>query len=354
VAGSVLLENEALSLEILPRRGGKIASLFDKSGECEWLYQGPAAEELQETRAFRGARTSRPPGGEPSGGEPPGGEPPAEQPPGGEPPGGAEQNGDYPPFTKEESFGFDEMFPTILPHRWVDSAGNPHFDPDHGRLWSQPWEILEQGKELLTLACHSPEWSFQRTILLDRGSVRISYRVESHSLAPFPALWAAHPLFTFYDETVLLFPESMGHLRQAMDDGQLLGPYGAVSPLDRLNSDVLEQSHPFSYRPASLPRGTCLKFYNETPLTTGGMAIQDRRGTLALNFSAEQLPWLGFWINNGAWGKQHNFAPEPATAPMDSPEKAEHFGHSVLWSPGEEREWEMELLVDSSKNKMPV
>ena len=40
----IRLENDLLSLEILPEIGGKISSLFDKSSKREWLWTHPSLQ----------------------------------------------------------------------------------------------------------------------------------------------------------------------------------------------------------------------------------------------------------------------------------------------------------------------
>lgn len=314
----LVLENERIRLELLPHRGGKITSLRDKRTGGEWLYQG---DDVGETgRSFVGLS----PGPEAC-----------------------------PPFTEEESYGFDEMFPTIIPQTWETPGGEPVHDPDHGCLWSRPWKPEDRNitgsnrhEIALRLTDSVRKWSFSRTIMLKGNRLRMSYSVINQASWKIPALWAAHPLFSYFDETAIIFPESMKRIRQAMDDPWLLGAFGTVSPLSRLFVDGDAREQPLLFRPSAVPRGRCLKWYNADPLDAGRLAIQDRRGSLLFFFPVETLPWVGFWINRGGWGGQHNLAIEPATAPMDSPEKAGQFGYQAWWNPGETRQWSVELVVE--------
>lgn len=41
------------------------------------------------------------------------------------------------------------------------------------------------------------------------------------------------------------------------------------------------------------------------------------RETTALAWPIDQIPYLGMWVNEGAWQGQFNVAPEPCTAPFD-------------------------------------
>ena len=293
-----ILENEYLQVKVLPNRGCKIISIRNTKNDAEWLWtSGKLPAELNGRESF----------------------------------------------DSEQSFGFDEMFPNIIPELYTDEGGKTIQLPDHGELWRLKWETLAAGPLMLhhTVQGKILPYHFSRKMILEEKKLRLLYRVENLKDVPIPALWTPHPLFSFFKETELQVPGDMKRIIQAMDRG-LLGPYGTVHSLgSRGNAG---ESGPL-FHPGELAEGSAFKFYSAEPLTEGWCGLRDRRGSLMLRFPAEIVPWLGFWINRGGWGEQYNAAPEPATAPMDSPGSSERMGIPAVWNPWEAKEWELTLEI---------
>lgn len=296
----LILENEYIKLSCLPERGGKIVSLLNNQSKFEWLYQKPNTVI------------------------------------------GAHLDNHLRDFDSSESFGIDEMFPTILPYCRKQSVGKCIEEPDHGWLWRFPWDINFQNDNKISLSCCRDDlaWNFHRTIELNANQIIFSYCLENLTDSRFPGLWALHPLFSMYPETVVSIPKTLRYIIQAADgkiDGGLLGAYGSRHKIEDI---------PFSlFRPSCTPYGKALKFYNAEPLKDGRFSIQDRRGNLELEFSSSKIPWIGFWINRSGWGGQENFALEPASAPMDSPEKSSQFGTEAYVQAYAACEWKLNISV---------
>jgi galactose mutarotase-like enzyme len=296
----VILENEYLRVSVLPERGGKIASLYDRRRKSEWLFRREPGVGSGEASGF---------------------------------------GTDDAPFTVPDAFGFDEMFPTILPFRWTDGRGTIHSEPDHGRVWRYGWNVLLQEKDELDLELRQEVagWFFRRRLRLRDNRLEFFYRAGNLSSHSMPALWTPHPLFSFFPETEIILPPSLRTIRRAMDGGRF-GRHGETAELKSIGLPLLQ--------PALLPIGSAFKFYNAEPPEESIYSIHDRRGTLTLDCRGGQLPWIGFWINNGGWGGQRNIALEPASAPMDSPEQSEAYGVPAYLAAGEIREWSMVFKVE--------
>lgn len=292
------LQNEHLRIIILPERGGKIVSLKNRENDSEWLW--PRAE-----------------GGS-----------------------GSEGNGI---FDAKEAFGFDEMFPNIIPEERKDLPRGAGRLPDHGEIWRKIWQTLGRGEAYAAQTVEGSvlPYKFSRNMRLVENRVHLAYRVENLSARPIPALWTPHPLFSFHEETELLVPEGMKAIRQALAEGPL-GPYGTVHPLGPGGAAGVAGA---LFRPGRLPEGSAFKFYGASPLEEGWCGLKDRRGTLMMRFPVQTVPWLGFWINNGGWGGQQNLALEPATAPMDGPGASEALGVPARWEGDEVRSWELIIEV---------
>ena len=280
------IENDQLTVTILPDRGGKISSIYLKATRSEWLDQ-PVS-------------TSSDPGA----------------------PGRA--------FTHEEAFGFDEMFPTI-------NAEGPV--PDHGEVWSVPWTVLDASESHIDLEVKGRvyDYTFRRTLVLKGNTIEMQYRVVNESSETIPFLWTPHPLFSFFEETEILFPEEMTEIVQAIEGG-MLGAYANVSTLADVSCLL---------RPGRLPVGTPAKFYNTRPLKTGYCGLRDHRGLLEFFFDPQDVPWLGCWINQRGWHGQKNLALEPATAPMDCPEASRQWGADPSLLPNAIRAWNLTILCQA-------
>ncbi len=297
----VILENSSLRLEILPSRGGKILSIWNKENGAEWLYRG-------ESDGFPAPESYR-----------------------------------RRIFDEKEAFGMDEMFPTINPEEITDPSGSVLTLPDHGEIWSRSWEVVQHSSKELNLKVEGSilPYTFSRDLLLENNRILLRYRAGNPGDAPIPALWTPHPLFSFYDETEILVPDELDTIRQAMADGPL-GEYGSLHSLAP-SGDIPGAGN--LLHPGTLPEGSAFKFYGEKPLKEGYCGLKDRRGRLTFTYPAEQIPWLGFWINRKGWGNQQNLALEPATAPMDGPKAAEKFKVTAQLKSREVWEWEMVIEI---------
>jgi galactose mutarotase-like enzyme len=294
----VNLENSRIRVVISPY-GGKIISMFNKSNSSEWLFQSES-ENIEP--ASDGS------------------------------------------FTKEVAFGCDEMFPTILRETSRQKNGSQVDLPDHGELWSSEWEILSQSDDSLEMRFDGKilPYRFVRNILLSDNSIICRYTVINLSDADFPALWTPHPLFSFLPETEIVVPEDCRSIKHASDAGEL-GPY--LNKIEWGEGGQVPEAGQL-LRPGTLKEGSAYKFYCSDPLSEGKVQINDSRGQMTMSYPASILPWLGFWINNGGFGGQYNIAPEPATAPFDSPSRSESFGIPAVWKAAEIREWELSYSLE--------
>lgn len=292
--GIIILENDDIRMEILPDRGGKITSIFNKSKECEWLYQDSSGDN---EKSIPGV------------------------------------------FGKKDAFGFDEMFPTINREVIPGILKKSVELPDHGEIWSKKWTLTNSDKTSATMEVKGDilPYIFTRKIELLSNEIHMGYNVENLSSVSIPSLWTPHPLFSFFKDTEILLPKGLKSIRQALDSG-LLGDLNMVHKIDG--------SEPPLFNPGSLPANSCFKFYSTEPLQEGYCGLKDNRGTLEMIFSEMSLPWLGFWINNGGWNNQYNIALEPATAPMDSPAAAEKIGATASLKPNEKKDWDLKIVLN--------
>ena len=101
------------------------------------------------------------------------------------PVGGLETN-EYASSFGSGTQGWDEMFPTINVCRYPAYPWEGTELPDHGEVWSIPWEAHSE-EEQLHCACRESEFlSAAKNLLLPReDTLRIDYAVYNPSPFPF-------------------------------------------------------------------------------------------------------------------------------------------------------------------------
>lgn len=161
----VELRNGIVSVLVRPDLGGRIDQITDLATQKKWLWHPDENDASRSRTLLRGSS-----------------------------------------FDVHWTGGWDDIFPN-------DAAGD--FEGrtlyDHGELWSQPWELLEQDARLVKLryTCESLPVVVEKTVGLDphRGSFQISYRFENLSGDVLPFLFKAHPALAIEEGDELLLPE---------------------------------------------------------------------------------------------------------------------------------------------------
>ncbi len=300
---SLTLESDVLRVTLVPDHGSKMASLLHKTTGFEYLYQLPGD-------AFLKAAYGE-------------------------------------PYERGEASGFDEMFPTITEcfcdiYPW---QGTPM--PDHGEVWSLPWHF-EMSKSSVRLWVHGVRFPYMLSKEISFESpktVLLRYRVENNCALPFPAMWAAHPLFNTAEGSRIILPKCVRNIMNT-EPGPALGGYGGR----------------FSYPLAMTPDGKewdlsrvrakegrlYFKYFSLDSLDEGFAILHHPRlrETVAMVWPVEQVPYLGMWINEGSWHDQFNVAPEPCTAPFDRWDVARQWDKLPVVPAFGCLEWELRLTVD--------
>ncbi len=306
------LESEQLSFTVLPERGAKIASFYHEPTATELLWQpagdggGTAAD--YKTAASVAAGIA---------------------------------------FDAEQGWGWDEMFPAIHAERFEDESGRRVDVPDHGEVWTMPWEVLQSsGETSVTLGVTSPSMGYRlrRTTTLRASSVLHEYELENTGEAELPWMWAAHPLFVLRAGSSLQVPGIWDTVRNAhespaMPEYDRLYPYPGAGTGSEPRLDTL---------PAP-DSGSTLKYFFERPNDDPELGITLSQPSISLDISVTAdpriVPWYGIWCNaGGLWG-HNNVAIEPASAPMDSLSAAERLGRLPRLAAGDRVSWWMLVSV---------
>lgn len=294
------LESDELRLTVLPERGAKIASMRHMPTGTELLWQ---------------------------------------------PSRGTTGSGVAPgiPFDATQAWGWDEMFPAIHAERFEDESGPRITVPDHGEVWTRPWEVLEtSGESSITLGVSGESFPYEltRTTTVREATVTQEYRLQNAGKTELPWMWAAHPLFALSDGAALHAPSAWDRVRNAHDSSAMPG-YDRVYPY-----------------PGSAPRldtlpepdsSIALKYFFEHQNSDPAARIVLRQPAMGLDIRVgadpRMAPWYGVWCNAGGLFGHNNVAVEPASAPMDSLSAAARLGRLPRLPAGESVSWWMVVSI---------
>jgi galactose mutarotase-like enzyme len=282
---------------VLPERGAKIASLYSSTFKKELLWQIPSSE--YSASPVHGGT-----------------------------------------FGPEDSSGFDDMFPTISACGYPQPPWLGRAMPDHGELWSLPWESHQRSASSADLSVKSLNFpfSFSKRIEVQGSILRIDYSVANHSDCFFHCLWAAHPLFVARSGMVLRVPQSCREIITAFETSEM-GPIGSRWQYPRQGA--------LDFSLIAVDSGRCRKFYFSSPVKEGTCSLVDPSAGMAigLRFPPEQVPYLGIWVNEGGWAGQNNIGIEPAFGGMDSPVQAARYDMRSGLAPRETKNWYVEVSI---------
>lgn len=294
------LESERLRAVIVPELGAKIVSLFDRRRQHEWLV--PPMRTLKQT-AY----------------------------------------GDD--FVSQDMSGWDEMMPTI---NACDYQG-AHL-PDHGEVWSIPWQVSVSGSKLVgTVAGRAMAYEFTRTLeLTDPDCLELRYRVRNTGTEAFPYLWAAHPQFAADEQTRLSLPPEVTEMVNVIANDPAWGESGSLHAWPEA-TDIHGQTWQLD-KVRSPEQHTCRKFYipPEQAISWAALRHEGKHCALRLEWSAQELPYLGLWVDEGVYNSRSAAAFEPTNAYYDSLVWAVANGRVPVLEVGDVAEWRLTIRLTSS------
>lgn len=299
------MKTDTLEATVLPRLGGKIASLRRKGVE---LLQTPLRPYAPGTATMR--------------------------------------------FEESDASGFDDCLPSVAECRLEDGA----WIPDHGEFWRLPYEVEQSSDDeiRLTATGSALPLRFHRRLTLLGDMLRVDYRLENAGETEVPYLWSAHPLFAIDEGDLLSVPESVRKVRVESSARGRLGEKGSVLrwPVATVENGVKVDLS----RSESTDSGAADKLYAESPME-GWAAIERRRHRLrvGVGFDPAATPHLGLWLCYGGWpeghaARQHCVALEPCTAPCDSLAEALDKGLARHLAPGQAASWWMTITVSEARS----
>ncbi len=243
------LGNEAVELAVVPELGARLVSLKDLRTGREWMWHPPGGLKLFRNRL-----------------------------------------GDD--FSLSPLAGMDECLPTIAKCAWQGMEL-----PDHGEVWSVPWQVdmgaWENGILKTSVRLKLLPFEFQRTIELVENEIQIGYQLNNCSEEKKQFLWAAHPLLRLQAGDRL---EVAGSTRELLN---------GAAWVDALDTAIPERGHEKIFA---------------APVSEGWAAVTNQSPDDRLEFSwnPAENDTLGLWLTRGGWHGHDHFALEPMNADTDA------------------------------------
>jgi galactose mutarotase-like enzyme len=243
--------------------------------------------------------------------------------------------------------GWDECFPNVAPGA---APGWPSL-PDHGELWSQPWDMVvsehEAGVTLHGVArstLHAIELRRDITLLHDEPVAHAAYALRNESDAELPWLWSAHPSFNAPPGTRVEIP-GFGQVRvdrSAGDDAP------AANDMLPWSGAIADASGCFTMPEQG---GWAVKLFGDVPAGRRVALTEPAKGErLELEIGGD-VAHLGIWIEAGAHTSAdgapvHRLAVEPCLGAADGLAEAMALGVAPPpLAPGSERRWSFRLRL---------
>ena len=219
-------------------------------------------------------------------------------------------------YIDSECSAFDDMFPTVDPYTPSGGAYRGITYPDHGECARLEYDYLIDG-DLLILTAESKLFPirYEKRIRALENSIRISYSYHNFGDADLPFIYASHIMIKGEDGMKILTP-----FRENSETETVFKTEG-------YSDGELSHTELTGFIPG---RGAAYKFYYLEKIPNGKFSLEYKDGSaIIFEYDKEKLPYLGIWFNNGEFQNIYNIAPEPCTAPFDSPSEAEKRGYTV-------------------------
>jgi galactose mutarotase-like enzyme len=311
--GAWILESERLRAVIVPELGAKLVSLFDKNNQLEWLVD-PGSRPVKRV------------------------------------PYGAS-------FVEQDMSGWDEMFPTIVPCSYpVPGERYGALLPDHGEVWTRPWIYKPAGSGMLRLKCEGKALPYRLARTLEYSAadtLKMHYELENLGREKLAYIWAAHPQFACGEQAEILLPPQVTEVCNTIppDWGwgqpethfgwpQAVSPDGRFVRIDRTGPPSLRQARKFFVLP-------------EIRVNWAGLVRCPVGDWLRLDWDPSDVPYLGIWVDEGAFNHATVVAMEPTTGFFDSLAVAWDKNEVTVLEAGCTRAWTLTVRVGSGEQPFP-
>lgn len=244
------------------------------------------------------------------------------------------------PYAESEFDGFDEVFPNLTAESITLADGSVVELPDHGEVWTQAWDILDEPGIALAVNGVALPYRLERRLTLSDATLVCDYRVlalgekgDKNAIA-IPYAFCHHPLFSLQP-----------NMRIIQDDQQLgIGLYS--HGVDIKTKGAEQQWQWFAHRlgPIGPDSGRFWKVVSTNLTDAVGLQWPDG-GRLLMQWDVAVAPNAAWWCSEGGVAGLNHIACEPAVSRHDRLSEAMADGSARLLRPGEEHRWQLRLTL---------
>lgn len=289
------LSNDLVALRVAPQFGARVTSLIDQRTGRDWLVPGDKEGSGADSAAFLGA----------------------------------------------EARGWDECFPTVAPcsnENWGRTLR------DHGDIWGRPTECVAANNEI-TSTYTGDRFEFKRVLKLVGDTLEINYAIANTGSASFPYMWSQHCLLATTPAD-RIFINNIGPMT-ITGTGGMSGEVPTSFAWPRLSD-----AHPDMGTVEPMDARWMFKAY---AAANGAVeaGVTGSNGTISFAFDGSQMPFLGLWLDYGAWPEGapvHQIAIEPTTAAADHLDGAISNGQVRHLAPGKTQNWTVAIRLLDQEN----
>lgn len=295
---SILLENEKISIVILPELGSKTASFYSKEANFELAAQ------------YNGDNYSIPYTGA--------------------------------DFSEYDASGMDDAFPNINESDFSYASHNWHY-PDHGEIWSSAFQYdIENNKVHLIYKSPAFPYQYEKWVHLEDDEVVYTYEITNNGADPFPCIWTFHGLFTYNEDMGIFYPKDRTKVLNVLES-DLLGGNGRIWELD-------DREYNFFHVP-DRKSNTMIKYYLDGKCENGncGFYYPEKNLKVSIKYDCKKLPYLGVWITAGGYRGDYNCALEPSNGFYDEIGLADNNDSLLLLQPQDSLRFSLRIKAEQYK-----
>ncbi len=307
----LILDNDIIEIEIIPELGGKIFQLTQKTTGVKYIHEPEIGL----------CNIPRP------------------------------KYGDA--FLPPYDFGFDDCFPTVSPSKYRLQEQDIFF-PDHGELWSRPWEydIQDDGIDFKIYGIHL-RYRFKKKIILDKNKLTMHYSLRSLETLPFHYIWSSHPLLVIEPDDEILVEDRIDDVFVNWASDDRYGRYGDMVPWPR---QVVSGNNIDLSKVQTKDLSVAMKLFSGK-LRKGCTGLYRRRvdNSIVFHFDERIIPYIGIWLCYGGWPENYTdpaytIALEPASGRPDSLSEGIKRNEVSSIMPGEEKTWSLSVSIIDGKH----
>ena len=294
----VIIENDAIRMEVYPHIGGKVASLIDKADKFDLMFDYPV--ELPTSAKYDVS------------------------------------------FDDSWYAGWDECFPAVAPGPYPQHPYEGINIPDHGELWGLP-TVAVPTKDGITTVWNGLRFGYRltRKLHLEASTVIADYTLINLAPFEFRFVWSMHSLMSIASPVQLDVPTPWQYRFSHDAEG--------VEHQKPVQWPQVEMGLNASDLP-SLPANRGWKLFSLDPIRAPVRVNYPLRArSLQIEYaSQEDLPgYWGIWVNTGGWAGNQNFAIEPTTGRFDHLHRAVLDGSAGRVPAMGRRDWSVRWTLSS-------